>query len=72
MPTAWSTFNTIYPGWYAGRAVHIHFKVRYAARSLEFTSQMFFTDALNAAVFTTRDPYGSARRRRRTRPTART
>ena len=21
-------FTTIYPGWYSGRAVHIHFKVR--------------------------------------------
>ena len=48
-------FTTIYPGWYTGRAVHIHFKVR--TGELEFTSQMFFTDALNAAVFTTRDPY---------------
>jgi len=21
-------FTTIYPGWYSGRAVHIHFKIR--------------------------------------------
>jgi protocatechuate 3,4-dioxygenase beta subunit len=31
------TFTTIYPGWYTGRAVHIHFKVR--TGTLEFTSQ---------------------------------
>jgi protocatechuate 3,4-dioxygenase beta subunit len=42
-------FTTIYPGWYPGRAVHIHFKVRAAGpggRAHEFTSQLFFDDAL--------------------------
>ena len=34
------TFKTIYPGWYRGRAVHIHFKVRESG--YEFTSQLFF------------------------------
>jgi protocatechuate 3,4-dioxygenase beta subunit len=37
------TFRTIWPGWYTGRAVHIHFKVRVSngsATTLEFTSQM--------------------------------
>jgi hypothetical protein len=42
-------FTTIWPGWYGGRAVHIHFKVR--TGSLEFTSQLFFTDEMNATVF---------------------
>ena len=23
-----AAFTTIYPGWYQGRAVHIHFKIR--------------------------------------------
>jgi protocatechuate 3,4-dioxygenase beta subunit len=41
-------FTTIYPGWYSGRAIHIHFKVR--KDELEFTSQMFFTDEQNASV----------------------
>jgi len=50
------TFATIYPGWYSGRAVHIHFKVR--ASSLEFTSQLFFTDDMNATVFK-QSPYSS-------------
>ena len=43
------TFQTIWPGWYDGRAVHIHFKVR--KDGLEFTSQLFFTDAMNSTVF---------------------
>ena len=43
-------FTTIYPGWYQGRAVHIHFKIRPSAAS-DFTSQLFFDDALNTEVF---------------------
>jgi protocatechuate 3,4-dioxygenase beta subunit len=48
-------FLTIYPGWYQGRTVHIHFKVRTDPDSesgYEFTSQLFFDDALSDAVFT--------------------
>jgi protocatechuate 3,4-dioxygenase beta subunit len=54
-----ATFTTIYPGWYSGRAVHIHFKVRLPAQALEFTSQMSFTDAMNSAVFASNAPYSS-------------
>jgi protocatechuate 3,4-dioxygenase beta subunit len=45
-------FTTIYPGWYQGRCVHIHFKVRTASggRNLEFTSQLYFDDALSTRV----------------------
>lgn len=43
-------FTTIYPGWYQGRAVHIHFKIRPTTAS-EFTSQVFFDDALNTEVY---------------------
>src|SRR5258706_14922 len=39
-----ATFTTIYPGWYRGRAVHIHFKVHPDATKV-FTSQLFFDDA---------------------------
>jgi protocatechuate 3,4-dioxygenase beta subunit len=59
-------FTTVYPGWYEGRAVHIHFKVRGAAaakRGYEFTSQFYFDDAFSDRVYA-RNPY--ARRRRRT------
>ena len=42
-------FITVYPGWYPGRTVHIHFKIRtapVARRSFEFTSQLYFDDVL--------------------------
>ena len=47
-------FTTIWPGWYQGRAVHIHFKIRMAAangQTADFTSQLFFPDAMNDSVF---------------------
>jgi uncharacterized protein (TIGR03437 family) len=46
-------FTTVYPGWYRGRAVHIHFKVRtYSGTTKldEFTSQVFFDDSLTDQV----------------------
>lgn len=46
-------FTTIYPGWYRGRAVHIHFKIRTdpeAPRGREFVSQLYFDDALTDRV----------------------
>ena len=45
-----ATFTTIYPGWYAGRAVHIHYKV-HPDTSKVFTSQLFFDQALSEQVF---------------------
>jgi len=54
-------FTTIYPGWYQGRAVHIHFKIRSAASAAspyEFTSQLFFDDLLTDQVHAT-EPYAS-------------
>jgi protocatechuate 3,4-dioxygenase beta subunit len=50
-----ATFTTIYPGWYDGRAVHIHFKIRTDMDSnsgYEFTSQLFFDDAFTDTVYT--------------------
>ena len=46
-------FLTIYPGWYPDRAVHIHFTIRTRAADGEddqFTSQLFFDDALTDQV----------------------
>ena len=54
-------FTTIYPGWYMGRAVHIHMKVRTdpdADQGLEFTSQLFFDEDLTDQVHT-QGPYAS-------------
>jgi protocatechuate 3,4-dioxygenase beta subunit len=44
------TFDTIYPGWYPGRAVHIHVKV-YAGGTEVHTGQLFFDDRINGSVF---------------------
>jgi protocatechuate 3,4-dioxygenase beta subunit len=52
-----ATFTTIYPGWYAGRAVHIHFKV-HPDTSKVFTSQLFFDDTLSQQVFANQ-PYAA-------------
>ena len=48
-------FTTIYPGWYRGRTVHIHLKV-HLDRSTVLTSQLYFDESLNSAVFAT-SPY---------------
>ena len=52
-------FTTIYPGWYSGRTVHIHFKIIVGADSdqaYEFTSQLFFEEALSDQIFA-QEPY---------------
>jgi len=43
------TFKTIYPGWYPGRATHIHVKV-YLDNDDVFTGQMYFPDDINDKV----------------------
>jgi protocatechuate 3,4-dioxygenase beta subunit len=58
-------FLTIYPGGYAGRAVHVHFKIRTvdaAGRTRDFTSQLYFDDAFTERVLAL-EPYASRRRR---------
>jgi len=52
-------FVTILPGWYRGRTVHIHLKIRTTGTDgnpYEFTSQLFLTDEFQAAYLAT-DPY---------------
>jgi protocatechuate 3,4-dioxygenase beta subunit len=44
------SFATIYPGWYEGRATHIHFKVLLDDRNV-LTGQMYFPDALNEFIY---------------------
>jgi protocatechuate 3,4-dioxygenase beta subunit len=44
------SFKTIYPGWYAGRATHIHFKVLLDDRNV-LTGQMYFPDAVNEFIY---------------------
>jgi protocatechuate 3,4-dioxygenase beta subunit len=52
-PGGRASFTTIYPGWYPGRAVHIHFKIRTeeGGRNYDFTSQLYFDDALTDQVY---------------------
>ena len=59
-----ATFRTIYPGWYPGRAVHIHVKV-HVGGDVVHTGQLYFPDRVTDAVHQ-RKPY-KARGRRTTR-----
>jgi protocatechuate 3,4-dioxygenase beta subunit len=43
-------FTTIYPGWYAGRATHIHIEVFVDNRSVK-TTQLAFPEEINGAVY---------------------
>jgi protocatechuate 3,4-dioxygenase beta subunit len=45
-----AVFTTIYPGWYPGRAVHIHVKV-HVGGSVAHTGQLFFPDSLTDTVY---------------------
>jgi protocatechuate 3,4-dioxygenase beta subunit len=56
------TFTTIYPGWYTGRAIHIHVRIRTFSGSttvLNFTTQIFFSDSQNNTVMTGASPYNT-------------
>ncbi|HST25638.1 MAG TPA: intradiol ring-cleavage dioxygenase [Gaiellaceae bacterium] len=48
-------FQTVYPGWYQGRAVHIHVKV-HVGGNVVHTGQLFFSDTLTDSVYK-RPPY---------------
>ena len=45
-----ATFKTLYPGWYQGRAVHIHIKV-HVGGNVVHTGQLFFPAAVTNAVY---------------------
>ncbi len=49
-------FQTIYPGWYAGRTTHIHFKV-FLDEQTVLTGQIFFPDALSQFIYQNVPPY---------------
>ncbi|CAF1008228.1 unnamed protein product [Adineta steineri] len=63
-------FDTIYPGWYSGRATHIHMKVHvgsnvtsnssgtYSGGHVSHTGQLFFNDTLTDSV-ATMSPYST-------------
>jgi protocatechuate 3,4-dioxygenase beta subunit len=51
--------QTIWPGWYASRAIHIHVRVRTLHSSGQtiagYTTQIFFSDAANDHIFNDAD-----------------
>jgi protocatechuate 3,4-dioxygenase beta subunit len=49
-------FLTIYPGWYAGRTTHIHFKI-FLDQTTVLTGQIFFPDALSQFLYENVEPY---------------
>jgi protocatechuate 3,4-dioxygenase beta subunit len=44
------TFSTIYPGWYAGRATHIHVQVFHGASVIK-TTQIAFPEGITATIY---------------------
>jgi len=56
-----ATFRTIYPGWYAGRTVHIHVRV-YIGGNTVHTGQFFFPESVTNGVYK-RSPYNQRPRR---------
>jgi protocatechuate 3,4-dioxygenase beta subunit len=51
------TFHTIYPGWYQGRAVHIHLKAHKGGNQVH-TTQLFFDEDMSHTVFAA-SPYNA-------------
>ena len=45
-----AAFQTVYPGWYPGRTVHVHVKV-YLGGNVVHTGQLYFPDALTDSVY---------------------
>src|SRR5262249_19551701 len=59
------TFQTIYPGWYTGRTVHIHVKV-HVGGAVVHTGQLYFPDSLSDTLYRTTAPYRARAARRDT------
>ena len=54
-------FTTIYPGWYSGRTIHIHFRIRTfdgTTTTYNFASQLFFDEIINDQVLA-QSPYNT-------------
>ena len=61
-------FRTVYPGWYNGRAIHIHFVALHkgsmadtasyrSKQSMVFTTQMYFQEQFSRMIHENNDPY---------------
>lgn len=62
-----ASFTTIYPGWYAGRATHIHVKV-HAGGNVVHTGQLYMDDALTDQIYA-QAPYATRGKRDTTNAT---
>jgi protocatechuate 3,4-dioxygenase beta subunit len=53
-------FSTLYPGWYSGRAIHVHLKAHIAGEGgrVAHTGQMFFPEDLTERIAKT-EPYAT-------------
>jgi protocatechuate 3,4-dioxygenase beta subunit len=51
-------FDTCFPGWYPGRAIHIHLRI-YNGATLSEVSQLFFPEATTTAIFASHPDYKS-------------
>ncbi len=56
------TFQTLYPGWYSGRTVHMHMKVHIGGNQIH-TTQLFFDDTYTDQVYAANEPYASRNNR---------
>jgi len=52
-------FDTCFPGWYAGRAIHIHFQILTGGTSTR-VSQLFFPEDVTTAIFAAHPEYAGA------------
>jgi protocatechuate 3,4-dioxygenase beta subunit len=58
-------FITIYPGWYSGRTVHVHYKIRSPASAqspYEFVSQIYFDEGMSDRIYA-KPPYAARGKR---------
>lgn len=51
-------FDTCFPGWYRGRAVHVHFQVKQGNTSYR-VSQLFFPEDVTMDIFANHSEYAS-------------
>lgn len=51
-------FDTCFPGWYRGRAVHIHFQVKNGGTSYR-VSQLFFPEDITKSIFADHEEYAA-------------
>lgn len=54
----YARFLTVYPGWYSGRTTHIHATIRVNNTEM-VTTQFYFDDALNDAIYSSHASYNS-------------